>query len=229
MKNKEINQECPNDMDLFNYCAGAIDVDRNSMVEKHLMCCDHCLKEIMFFKRSLRAMTAGKNISIPEELKEKIVRLAAEKKGKGLISEKATEYILSLTERGIKFLRTNLVPEGIEVNISRNLIPAHAFRNNPEDKEESINIEQKVENIDVRIQIARLEGTRSTMNVFIMKDNIPLKKTRVTLYTDNRILLSRITSNNGNAEFPDIALGDYIIKIPNEEIEMKFRILPHRT
>lgn len=229
MLNVQNTKGCPAELDLYNYAVDSLVANRKNLVEKHLMVCDLCLKEVMQFKRIVKSMSQDVNIPVPAELKERVIQLASEKDINEPIQERVTEFILSLTEKGIKFVKTNFLPEGVEVNISKSAVPAYAFRNDVNEKDESISIEQKIENIGIKLQITRGEGDRSTMNVIIMKDKKPLKKTRITLYMDNRLLLSRITSNNGNAEFPEIILGNYSIKIPKEDLKMKFRILPHTT
>ncbi len=125
--------------------------------------------------------------------------------------------------------KINLLPENIEINISKNLIPAHAFREGMEDKEECLSIEQKRENINIKVELVRGEGINVSMNVLVIKDELPLKKARITLYMDKLLLLSRNTADNGRAEFPNITLGDYTIKIPKEDLEMRLRILPLDT
>jgi hypothetical protein len=174
-------------------------------------------------------MSLSENIPIPTELKDKVILLTPERGETQSTQKKITEYIISLTEQGLKFIKTSLLPEGIEVNVSKNLIPAHAFRKGMEKKEECLSIEQKKENINIKVELVRGEGINVSMNILVMKDELPLKKARITLYMDNLLLLSRNTADNGNAEFPNITLGDYTIKIPKEDLEMRFRILPLDT
>lgn len=229
MTKEQNTKECPKDQELYNYTVGALICDEKAVIERHLIDCDPCLKEVVHFKRSLRAMSLSENIPVPTELKEKVILLMSEREKIEPTQKKVTEYIISLTERGLKFIKTSLLPEGVEVNIGNNLIPAHAFRKGMEEKEGSLSIEQKIENINIKVEFIRGEGIRASMKVLIIKDEIPLKKARVTLYMDNRLLLSRNTSNHGKAEFPNIILGDYTIKIPKEDLEMRFRFLPLDT
>jgi hypothetical protein len=171
-------------------------------------------------------MSLSENIPVPTELKDKVILLTPEREKTQSTQKKAIEYIISLTEQGLKFIKTNLLPEDIEVNVSKNLIPAHAFREGMEEKDECLIIEQKKENINIKVDIIRGEGISVSMNVLVMKDELPLSKARITLYMDDLLLLSRNTADNGKAEFPNITLGDYTIKIPKEDLEMRFRILP---
>lgn len=226
MTKEQNTKECPKDQELYNYTVGALIGGEKSVIEKHLIDCDPCLREVVHFKRSLRAMSQDENSLVPAELIEKVIKLVSERKRTVSTQKKVTEYIISLTERGLKLIKTNLLPEGVEVNIGNNLIPAHAFRKGMEEKEEILSIEQKIENINIKVELIRGEGIRASMKVFIMKDEIPLKKARITLYMDNRLLLSRNTSNHGKAEFPNITMGYYTIKIPKEDLEMRFRFLP---
>jgi len=224
-KEKNI-KECPKGQDLYGYTVDVLIGDKKKMIEEHLAECDPCLKEVVHFKRSLRTMSLSENIPVPTELKDKVVLLSSEREKTGSIQKKVTEYVISLTEQGLKFIKTSLLPEDIKVNVSKNLIPAHAFREGMEEKEECLSIEQKKENINIKVELIRGEGINVSMNILVMKDELPLKKARITLYMDNLLLLSRNTADNGKAEFSNITLGDYTIKIPKEDIEMRFRILP---
>jgi len=224
-KEKNI-KECPKDQDLYGYTVDVLIGDKKKMIEEHLAKCDPCLKEVVLFKRSMRTMSLSENVPVPTELKDKVVLLSSEREKNGSIQKKVTEYVISFTEQGLKFIKTSLLPEDIKVNVSRHLIPAHAFREGMEEKEECLSIEQKKENINIKVELIRGEGINVSMNVLVMKDELPLKKARITLYMDNLLLLSRNTADNGKAEFSNITLGDYTIKIPKEDIEMRFRILP---
>jgi hypothetical protein len=226
MTKEKIIKECPKGQDLHSYTVGVLIGEKKQVIEKHLIECDPCLKEVVHFKRSLRAMSLSENIPVPTELKDKVILLTPEREKTQSTQKKAIEYIISLTEQGLKFIKTNLLPEDIEVNVSKNLIPAHAFREGMEEKDECLIIEQKKENINIKVDIIRGEGISVSMNVLVMKDELPLSKARITLYMDDLLLLSRNTADNGKAEFPNITLGDYTIKIPKEDLEMRFRILP---
>ena len=226
MTKEKIIKECPTGQDLYGYTVDVLIGDKKKMIEEHLTECDPCLKEVVHFKRSMRTMSLSENIPVPTELKDKVVLLSSEREKTGSIQKKVTEYVLSFTEQGLKFIKTSLLPEDIKVNVSKHLIPAHAFREGMEEKEECLSIEQKKENINIKVELIRGEGINVSMNVLVMKDELPLKKARITLYMDNLLLLSRNTADNGKAEFSNITLGDYTIKIPKEDIEMRFRILP---
>lgn len=217
--------KCPDSETLLAFSEGVL--ARNGMVSanEHLMECDVCLKEVFAVKRMLES-TGGHKINLPEGLKEKAL-IVAQKESKFRKSMKyLSEFTLSLTDKGISYISNILLPDEATLNIIGTPVPAGEFRSGVSGEKESLIIEESLKGITLKIALVHTRGLHVTIRVFLLKDNVFIKNQRIILYQDKTLLSSKITSKEGLVELPDLSYGYYSIKVPSEDIELRFRIYP---
>ncbi len=222
---KKENYNCPDTETLLAFSEGILESDIMGSVNEHLMDCDLCLREIFIIKRTLKA-TEGKSFTLPEELKEKALIAAT---GESVVEKSVkylSEFVLSLTDRGISYISNLILPEGATFNVTSPSIPASEFRSSVEEESESIIIEESLKDIKLKIILLHTRGPFVTVRVSLMKNGNFIDDKRITLYQDEALLSSKITSKEGSVEFSDLSYGYYSIRVPSEDIELRFRLYP---
>ncbi|MBM4139869.1 MAG: hypothetical protein FJ242_00015 [Nitrospira sp.] len=222
MKSNE--EACLNNEIIAAYLDNTLSPKDMTVVEEHLMSCDKCLREAISLNEILLRMSEGEAIPLPEKLREKVISTNRTSKKVKYLSE----FVISLSEKAISLIKTAFLPEGTELKVFGSQSPALIYRGK-ELSGDVLNINQKINDIDIRIQFYNTEGPAASLRVLFLKENLPLSKERITLYKKDRLLSSKVTSKEGNVIFPDINYGYYRISIPGEDIEMSFKILPEEN
>jgi len=225
---KKENYNCPDTETLLAFSEGILKSDIMGSVNEHLMDCDLCLKEVFIMKRALKA-TEGKTFPLPEELKEKALIAAT---GESVVERSVkylSEFVLSVTERGISYVSNLILPEGATLNVYSPSIPVEEFRSGENKEGESIIIEESLRGIKLKVVLLHTRGPFVTIGVSLMKNGNFIDDKRITLYQNESLLSSKITSGEGSVEFSDLSYGYYSIRVPSEDIELRFRLHPEET
>ncbi len=218
---KKYYDKCPESEIIMAYIEKGLTNEETPLVEEHLMVCNRCLKEAISLSRGTTIMSQGKNILLPNALKEKALSISKSSKRARYLSE----FIISLSEKAISFTKTVLKPEEALVDVFSSKDDAFAFRGG-EDSGDILKINQKINDIYIRVQFYNAEGLAASLRVSLQKKELPLIKTRLSLYRDERLFSSKTADEEGDVIFRDITYGYYRIIIPEEDIEIAFKVLP---
>jgi len=223
---RPIQNNCPEIEELYAFTEGNLQETGMASIQEHLMGCDLCLKEVYQIKKNLKAVE-GHKIALPMGLKQKALSLAL---GDSLVKQatrRISEFVVSLSEKGIHYLSNLLLPDGAHFQILwPSPLPVGAFRNGEQKDQESVIIEETMGEIKIKIILLYNEGPGITLRILVSKNTDVIPNQRISLYQEESLLGSKLTSREGSIEFPDLGFGYYSIKVPQEEIEMRFRINP---
>lgn len=222
---KEIkNNICPEQEVLLAFSEGLLEKEEISSVNEHLMECDICLREIFIIKR-ISKLAEGSEVILPSELKEKALKIATGEPKLRKSLRHISEFIISLTDKGLSYI-SSVLPEGAQLSISGVSVPVTAFRGIEAEQKESLIIEENLKGITMKVVLTHTKGPLVTIKVFLIKDGMSLKNQRITLYQNETLLSSKITLKDGAVELPDLGYGYYSIRVPREDIELRFKISP---
>ena len=222
---KKENYNCPDTETLLAFSEGILESDKKGLINEHLMDCDLCLKEVFIIKRTLKAVE-GKSIALPEDLKEKALIAI---KGESIVEKPVkylSEFVLSLTDKGISYISNLILPPEVILNITSPAISVGEFRSGAKKESELIIIEEDLKGIKLKITLLHTKGPFVTIKVSLIKDSNFIDSRRITLYQDEALFSSKITSKEGSVEFSDLSYGYYSIRVPSEDIELRFRLYP---
>lgn len=225
-QSRPIHNNCPEIEELYAFAEGTLSGESLIPVRDHLKGCDLCLKEVYQIKKTLKA-TEGQKLALPSELKKKALQSAL---GESLVkrsTQRLSEFVLSLSQKGISYISNLILPEGARFQILwPSPVPVEAFRNGEQKGKESVIIEETMDDIKIKILLLHTTDPGISLRIGISKKESALPNQRISLYQEEALLGSKLTSRDGSIEFPDLGFGYYSIRVPAEEIEVRFRITP---
>jgi hypothetical protein len=223
---RPIQNNCPDIEELYAFTEGKLPETGRASIQEHLMGCELCLKEVYQIKKTLKAVE-GQKMALPMGLKQKALSMAL---GDSLVKQstrRISEFVVSLGEKGIHYLSNLLLPEGAQFQVLwPSPLPVGAFRNGEQKDQESVIIEETMGEIKIKVILLHTTGPGITIRISVSKNTEVIPDQRISLYQEESLLGSKLTSREGSIEFPDLGFGYYSIKVPQEEIEMRFRINP---
>jgi hypothetical protein len=223
---RSANNNCPETEDLCAFAERTLPEKVMASIQEHLLSCDLCLKEVHQIKKTLSA-AEGPQIGLPVELRKKALYAALGESPVRQSVKRFSEYVLTISEKGIHFLSNLILPEEARLQISwPSPLPVGAFRNGEEKGQDSVILEESMGEIKIKILLLHTSGPGVALKIFASKNEIAIPNQRISLYQEESLLGSKLTSREGSIEFPGLGFGYYSIKIPHEEIEMRFRIDP---
>jgi hypothetical protein len=222
------DNNCPETEDLCAFAERSLPEIVMASIKEHLMSCDLCLKEVYQIKKTLSA-AEGPQIGLPVELRKKALYAALGDSPVRQSVKRFSEYVLTISEKGIHFLSNLILPEETRLQILwPSPLPVGAFRNGGQKGQDSVILEESMGEIKIKILLLHTSGPGVVLKIFASKNEIAIPNQRISLYQAESLLGSKLTSPEGSIEFPDLRFGYYTVKIPHEEIEMRFRIDPER-
>lgn len=209
--------------ELSAYASGLLTTQEAQPLEQHLLACDVCLKEVMAIHSTLSRLRRGDLIPPPARL------VTAAKQEFATVGAKATVeklgiLIIQVAREGLKFIEAAFLPEHAQLAVGGHLIPAGAFRGVQDDTDAAalIDIRQSVGDLELRIYALHEDQQTVLLRLQIRMQGKPLAHRRVSLSSNSRTLSANQTSDAGEVEFPRLTLGDYTIRLPQENIETQF-------
>ncbi len=223
---KPTKNNCPESEELYAFAEGSLMEKGMISIQEHLLGCDLCLREIYLIKKTLKA-TEGQKLALPSELKKKALQSAL---GESLVkrsTQRLSEFVLSLSQKGISYISNLILPEGARFQILwPSPVPVEAFRNGEQKGQESVIIEETMDDIKIKILLLHTTDPGISLRICISKKESALPNQRISLYQEEALLGSKLTSQDGTLEFSDLGFGYYSIRVPAEEIEVRFRVTP---
>jgi hypothetical protein len=218
--------KCPDIEALSAFAEGTMPEEEGTFLREHLITCDLCLREVFHIKRTLKTAD-GQMINVPKELQEKVLQtVTAENLGKEA-KWNLSEFVFSFGKRGISFISNILLPEGARFEVLYpSPLPATIFRNGRQQENNEIIVEETFGDISIKILFVQSVWPTLNMKVTVNKKESACMNKRVSLYLGNALLSSKATSTQGTVDFPDITLGNYSVRVPQEAIELRIRLNP---
>jgi hypothetical protein len=225
------NMKCIDEIILLQYAIDdGIDADDKKRVESHLGHCNACLlrvQESVFIQSRLHE---GPDEEVPPELIAQVNRKWEKKEVSTPGGVKSVpRLILQLAAEGIKILQESFLPKDTDVEWKSFAGPAYAFRSsgekNPEGQE--LLLTQKVADKDISAALSiRKDGQESVRICILLKtSSLPLPGKRISLQQDGTTVRSKKTDAEGMLVFPEILPGNYMIRIPSDDIEWALDIM----
>jgi anti-sigma factor RsiW len=212
---------CYHAEELIAYASGLLTPQEAAHFEQHVRTCDVCLRELMLLRNMVRLQEESL-LTPPADLVAAARQLivASSSKPKSLV-EKLGALIIQVTPHGLKFLEALALPTHVRLVVGGQLIPAGAFRGAPGDAGAAalLDIQQTAGELELRVQAFHEEKESVAFHLQLRKQGYPLAHTRVTLARGGRTLHSRLTSASGEVKFQRLVPGEYILRIPQEQIE----------
>jgi len=218
-------KSCPDTEILLAYSEGILKDELMETVNEHLMDCDVCLKEVFMIKRTLKTVEM-QDAPVPEILKERALRITRCESTMRKTLKHLSEFIISLTDKGFTYVSNLSLPDNAVFKIYPKSLPIGEFREQTENITEKIILEETLKEIKIVIILFHGEGPFVHIKVLITKNGHLIANKRISLFQDESLLSSKLTSHNGEVEFSGLSYGLYSILIPSEDIELRFRIKP---
>lgn len=219
------SRNCPDLEEIYALAEGGrLSKEKRAILQEHLKACDLCLKEIYLIKRMLMKGQDQK-APVPHFLKEKALQLAMAGNPAEEAKWNISEFVFNVSQKGVTFVKNLLLPPGARFTVFYPpLLPAEAFRNGAAKKTEEAVVEEIFGDISIKILIDGSSWPAVRMKVKVNKKDMAFKNKRVSLYLEDSLLSSKMTSSEGMVDFPDIRLGRYAVKVPQEVIDLRIRL-----
>ncbi len=101
-------------------------------------------------------------------------------------------------------------------------MPVGAFRSAASDADAAarIDVQETIGDLDIGVQVTHETESTVEIRVQLQRAGQALPRTRVALMHEGRRQASRPTSADGKVTFSRVALGDYVIHVPQEQLEL---------
>jgi hypothetical protein len=220
----EAHEKCIFDSILYKYINNDITTFLKEKVENHLDKCDNCLMRYYYAIR----MNNIKGIQIdavPEFLQKQASQIM------NTISQdkylKPLDLIITISKNGLQIAQYIIQEKKLHYKmlLLKNE-PLMAMRGTHQEDTIYNGILVKKEyahqNIILTIRMYMKNEILVNLHVELFKNNEPYNQARIYLSKNDVVLFSKTTANEGTAILHDISSGQYVLRIPKEDIQFSF-------
>ena len=200
-----------------------------ALVEARIRTCEMCLHEVVEMRRMMRLLTSEPLLTVPTELVAKAQAEFAVSSRPSVV-EHLGMLVVQVARSGLQFIESLGLPDGLQFAVGGQLAPAGAFRSSPTEAEAEANarvdLQQTIGDLDLQMQILHEDGETVSLQVGLRKQGQPLARKRIALLSEGRTRYSNRTSDTGTVEFPRLPLGDYTVRVAQENVETQLVLRP---
>gem|GEM_PF-6489001 len=221
---------CPNAELLYRHLTDSLPTRQQEQIEAHLLECDHCLlnlQNMAIFNQRFGGETA---VPVSHALRTTVEKRWIRDTVNHAKKTDVVAAVIQFVESGLRVFMDAGKPE----NMTFGVLPLDfqplrqtTTRGTAELKTNAVYIHKQFPKTDIELQLNAFKETNETLrlSVTVFKAAGGLARCRLSLYRDDSLLMSKITSNNGTVSFSDMRPGRYWLKIAQENIEWTFCIL----
>jgi hypothetical protein len=193
--------KCVRDEDLMDYLEDRLSHKERSRVERHLANCDTCLEEAVVTEEMIRGTRDFELDTVPEDVTRRAM-VTVRAIGDNSLLDKVSIYVsllvskLSDTFTGFWFWKN---PGLAPVRGSKTVIA-----------EDLILLKKSFSDLEVEIEIEKKGQGKASIRVMLLRDDIPTKPIRVTLFKNGREVAS-YPFNRSTAFFEDMPFARYVL------------------